>query len=217
MKLGLSRLALAGSLALAACAPARFAYAPVATTSADFAGNAAASYSVPQKAPSGEVHVAVLGVAEVRRPRSTFTDKAIRVSLVVENRSAERWLVDGAEQHVELVAHHVRTVLDVRSGDDGRPLLVEVPPGSTQWVDLLFLVPEGTDERLLGALEVLWSVRMGSGEHAARGTRFQKMLAPPTHRGVERTPDPYAPLDTMPSSESLAPGAPTPGPRAPGP
>lgn len=217
MKLGLSRFALAGAFVLAACAPARFAYAPVATTSADYAGNAAASYSVPREDPKGEVHVAVLGVAEVRRQRSAFTDKAVRVSLVVENRSAERWLVDGGEQHVELVAHHVRTVLDVRNDDDGRSPLVDVPPRSTQWVDLLFLVPDGTDERLLGAIDVLWSVRMGSGKRAAHATRFQRMLAPPTHRGVERTPDPYAPLDTMPSSESPGPGTAAPGPRMPGP
>jgi hypothetical protein len=218
MKLVVSPLVLAAALALTACAPARFSYAPVATTSADVAGMAAASYPVPSDAPNGEVHVAVLGVADVRRhPQSPWTEKAIRVSLVVSNRSSETWRVEGGDQHVELASRRVRTTLDAKVDDDGRELLVDVPPHSTRWVELLFLVPEETDSELLGAFDVSWSVRLGPAMRASRVTRFEKLLAPPAHKGVERAPDPYAPLDTMPSSDMPMPGSTPPARKAPPP
>lgn len=217
MKLELSRFVVAASLTLAACAPARFTYAPVATTSADLAGMAAAAYPVPGEAAAGDVHVAVLGVAEIRRhPRSPFTEKAIRVSLVVSNRSSSTWRVEGSEQHVELASHRVRTVLDAKTDGDGHEIVVDVPASSTRWVDLLFPVPDGTEEALLGTFDVQWTVRLGPGTRASRVTRFEKLRVAPAHKGVERTPDPYAPLDTMPSSDMPIPGS-TPPSRKPPP
>lgn len=205
MKLGLTPVLVA--VALAACAPARFTYAPVATTSADIAGMAAASYPVPSDAPEGDVHVAVLGVADVRRhPRSPWTEKAIRVSLVVSNRSTETWRVEGEAQHVELASRRTRMTLDANADAGGAAVLVDVPPHSTRWVELLFLVPEGTDDALLGAFDVSWSVRLGPSVHAARVTRFEKLLVPPAHKGVERAPDPYAPIDPMPRTDMPIPG-----------
>lgn len=196
MKLGLSSWLLALVIGASACGPAKFTYAPVATTSAEIAGMAAAVYPVTSPTGPGEVHVAVLDVMDARyRPHARMTHRALRVSVFVSNRSTTTWRLASNEQRLDLSGRRTRVLLDAEPDKTGLPRIVDIPPSSTRWVDLTFLVPDDADDRTLEKLELKWSVRFGLDSRVSRSTSFEKLLAPPAHVGVERPADTYSPTE----------------------
>jgi len=207
MKLGLSKWLFALVLGAMACGPAKFTYAPVATTSAEIAGMAAAVYPVRSPNGPGEVHIAVLDVMDARyKPHARMTRRALRVSVFVSNRSTTTWRLESNEQRIELSGRRTRVSIDAEPDKSGKHRVVDIPPSSTRWVDLTFLVPDDADDTMLEKFELTWSVRLGPEARLSRLTSFEKLLAPPAHVGVERPADAYSPTEPPGS-----PGMPLPG------
>jgi hypothetical protein len=174
------RLRELGSVAAAAlvcCAPARYFYAPVQTTSADLEGAPAAIYEMPSDSPRGDVRIAMLGVAALRPGGlEDSTLSAIHVALAVSNRSNERWTVDPSEGHLTLVMNHERSDIYATTAEIARTSPVVIPPRSTRTIDLYFPLPLTLQkENKLPPFEVVWSVHIGSRAITQR-TPFQRFL-----------------------------------------
>ncbi len=191
-----------------ACTAPRFAYAPVAITSAEVGGLAAATYAIPSDDPKGEVNVVVPGLVLDLRGRRNDPKKlrVLHVSLAVSNHSGSTWRVEPAAQHVELASRRVRVTLDAMPEIEGRSATVDIPPASTRWVDLAFPLPEEADDDLLSSIEVTWAVLIGADTYATHRTRFERLRLPPATLDREQLPT-YRPSQPMPS-QSPAPYSP---------
>lgn len=180
MKLSLLTSILA-AVALSACAPTRYSYAPVTTTSAELAGASAAVYGMPPGAPSGDVRIAMLGVTSMG-PIGTHevgTD-AIHLALAVSNRSDEAWTVDPSEQHLTLTLKRQRSEIYATSSDAARSSTVVVLPRSTRMIDLYFPLPiQFQKEDAPPPFEVVWTVHAG-GRAVTQRTPFQRFIISPT-------------------------------------
>lgn len=222
----LSTVALAAAAALAGCSPAEYEYAPVTTprgvasgtvTSAELAGTSAVSYAVPASAPRGDVLVSSFGIAP--RPAGsavTAPPRSLHLALVVANRSDAAWRVDAAEQRIEVSRRTTRVIIDAVA-DDAKPRgVVDVPAGSTRWIDLYFPLPAESDEEseLLG-FDVLWTVRVGPTETATERTRFLRAPADVVAGAAPRQPEMFVPAEPPPSSLGPGPGSAPPNRRAP--
>lgn len=181
MKLCLLTAAVLTSVALSACAPTRYAYAPVTTTSADLAGASAAVYAMPPGAPRGDVRVAMFGVTSLG-PIGTHEpgSDAIHVGLAVSNRSDETWTVDPSEQHLTLTLKRQRSDIYATSGETPRSGAVLVPPRSTRTIDLYFPLPiQFHKEDAPPPFDVTWTVHAG-GRAVTQRTPFQRFIVSPT-------------------------------------
>ena len=99
-----------GSVLVAAfllgCAQERYVYGPVRTTGAEIAGAPAASYEIPSGAPRGSMRLAMMGLSTLRSVHiEDSTLRAVRLALVVSNRSDETWTVDLAHQRIDVPTH----------------------------------------------------------------------------------------------------------------
>ncbi len=212
MKLCLFAAAAIASVALFACEPTRYAYAPVTTTSADLAGTSAAVYGVPPAAPRGDVRVAMMGISSLTaaegapgsrdRGDEVRTD-AIHIGLAVSNRSDEPWTVDPSEQHLMLTTKKQRSDIWATNREMALSGPVIVPPRSTRMVDLYFPLPiEFKKEDAPPPFEVVWTVHAG-GQPVVRRTSFQRfVVSPAPEPGSDvRTPD-----DVGNPTDQLLPG-----------
>lgn len=165
------------AVAILACAPARYVYAPVMTTGADVRGAPGAVYKMPPGSPRGDVRLAMLGVAELRPGGlADSTLRAIHVAFVVSNRSDEHWTVDPSEEHLTLM-NHERNDIYATTVEIARPSKVDVPPQSTRSIDLYFPLPlQLRRESKLPSFDVVWTVHTGSRAITQR-TPFQRFLA----------------------------------------
>ena len=179
MKLCLLTAAFLTSVALS-CAPTRYSYAPVTTSSAELAGASAAVYGMPPDSPRGDVRIAMLGVTSMG-PVGTHEpgSDAIHVALAVSNRSDETWTVDPSEQHLTLTLKRQRSDIYATSGQV--PLTtVLVPPRSTRMIDLYFPLPiQFQKEDAPPPFEVIWTVHAG-GRDVTQRTPFQRFIVSPT-------------------------------------
>ena len=174
----LRHLGAVAAVAFVACAPARYVYAPVMTTSADLEGAPAAVYKMPPGWPRGDVRLAMLGVVELRPGGlSDSTLRAIHVALAVSNRSDEHWTVDPSEEHLTLVMNHERSEIYATTAEIARAPTVDVPPLSTRSIGLYFPLPfQLQKEGKLPSFDVVWTVHTGSSAITER-TPFQRFLA----------------------------------------
>ena len=181
MKRYLCAAVVVGAVLLAGCAPDRYAYAPVTTSSADIDGASAAVYGVPPDAPRGEVRVAMLGVAAAPGLGAQETrSRAIHVALAVSNRADEPWTVDPSEQRLSFTAKRERTDVYAMTSDAARAGPVLVPARSTRVIDLYFALPIQIErESAPPPFELRWTVHAGSRSITQR-TPFQRFLVAPT-------------------------------------
>jgi outer membrane murein-binding lipoprotein Lpp len=172
----------AGVVLLAGCAPDRYAYAPVTTSSADLEGASAAVYGVPPDAPRGEVRVAMLGVASAPAlgGAQETRSRAIHVALAVSNRADEPWTIDPSEQRLIFTAKRERSDVYAMTSDASRAGPVLVPARATRVIDLYFALPIQLEkESAPPPFELRWTVHAGSQSITQR-TPFQRFLVAPT-------------------------------------
>lgn len=168
------------AVAFLGCAPTRYVYTPVMTTSAELEGAPAAVYEMPSGSSRGDVRVAMVGVAALRPGGlKDSTLRAIHVALAVSNRSDEHWTVDPSEEHLSLVMNHELSDIYATTAEITRAPTVDVPPGSTRSIDLYFPLPlqlQLQKENKLPSFDVVWTVHTGSRAITQR-TPFQRFLA----------------------------------------
>ena len=176
----LRSLGVVAAVAFLGCAPTRYVYAPVRTTSADLEGASAAVYEIPPGSPRGDVRLAMLGVASLRPGGlSDSTLRAIHIALAVSNRSDEHWTVDPSEERLTLTMRHERSDIYATTAEIARATTVDVPPRSTRLFDLYFPLPIQLEkENELPSFDVFWTVHIGSRAITQR-TPFQRFLAEP--------------------------------------
>jgi hypothetical protein len=210
----LRALAVALVLSPAACAPTRYAYAPVTSTttstSAELVGHPAADYAFPPGSPHGRVRLATFGVAQVTATSPWF----FHLRMVATNQGDEPWTIDKNEQRLQLAigddgkrSASVQPTTDV----DGSPARVEVAPGETKTVDLYFpRAPGARDAAEVPAFETIWTVHVGS-RAITIATPFERFLASGAAKNVPR-PEHRYPLDdpttNATSPENRLPGTP---------
>lgn len=167
-------LALALALASTACAQQlRYSYAPTTLSSADLAGHAATVIEIPPEAPRGDLRIASLGIAELPM-------RALFVRFVVRNDSEETWVLDEAEQTLELPEHDSRVLLPAVSPDNTRPPVLTVLPHHVGTADVTFAVGR-RDEGDVGAFSVHWVLRT-DGRAIGGHADFTRRLEPVTPR-----------------------------------
>ena len=206
-KLSLLTAAVITAVAVSACAPTRYSYAPVTTTSADLEGASAAVYGMPPEAPRGDVRIAMLGVSSMS-PIGTQESKsdAIHVALSVSNRSDETWTVDPSEQRITLTLKRQRSELYATTGDGRSTTAVSVLPRSTKVINLYFPLPiQFQKEDAPPPFDVLWTVHAG-GRAVTQRTPFQRFIVSPTPQEERdlRKPEDFHDTDRL-----------VPGPEAP--
>lgn len=206
MKLCLLTAAVIAAVALSGCAPTRYSYAPVTTSSADLEGASAAVYGMPPESPRGDVRIAMLGVSSMS-PMGTQESKsdAIHVALSISNRSDETWTVDPSEQHLTLTLKRERSDIYATTGD-GRSTTVSVLPRSTRVINLYFPLPiQLQKEDAPPPFDVIWTVH-AAGRAVTQRTPFQRFIVSPTPQEERdlRRPEDFHDTDRL-----------TPGPEAP--
>lgn len=183
-------LAAVAALAVAACGPTRYSYAPVTTTSADIVGHPAAEYPFPPDTPHGRVRLATFGIAQLARDGARF----FHVRMNATNDGTQTWSVEKSQQIVEIAAGDERqrkTHVHATTEADQSADHVEVTPGTTQTIDLFFPLPPALrDAAEIPAFEVIWSVREGS-ESFATATPFTRFLASGPAFSTPRAPPNY--------------------------
>ncbi|MDB5218553.1 MAG: hypothetical protein JWO86_6480 [Myxococcaceae bacterium] len=172
--------AVVAALALTACTPTRYGYAPVTTTSAELEGSSAAVYAMPPDAPRGEVRIAMLGVAESSTPGMQETrSRKIHVALAVSNRADETWTVDPSEQRLTLTNNRERSDVYATTRNDAGSSSVIVPPRSTRVIDLYFPVPiQLQKDDALPPFDIRWTVH-AAGRSITQRTPFERFLVAP--------------------------------------
>jgi hypothetical protein len=163
-----------GLVILLACTPTEYLYAPVRTTSAEIVDTAATMHFVPPDDPRGDLRIGILGIEDIRRiGRRGKTDfvHVVRVRMTVANRSNERWILHGSEQRILAGRVELRATSETFDAD---PML-DVPPGRTAALDLLFALPMSLETRELGAFDLAWAIHLGSRVHTER-TAFERFL-----------------------------------------
>lgn len=206
MKLCLLTAAFLTSVALSACAPTRYSYAPVTTTSAELAGASAAVYGMPPGAPRGDVRVAMLGITSMG-PVGTHEpgSDAIHVALAVSNRSDETWTVDPSEQHLTLTLKRQRSDIYATTRGGVSPSgTVLVLPRSTRMINLYFPLPiQFQKEDAPPPFDVIWTVHAG-GRAVTQRTPFQRFIISPTpdeERDLRKPEDLHESEHLLPGSE----------------
>lgn len=174
-------IALAAAVILGACAPTRFVYAPVSTTSGEVEGAPAVVYDLPPGDASGDVRVAMLGIATLE-PAGGIQDstlRAIHVALEVRNRSDGLWTIDPGEAHLALTSDRARSEIYATSSQVRALPRVDVAPRAQATVHLYFPLPlHLRTERTLPGFDVIWTLRMGTRAVTER-TQFQRFVAAP--------------------------------------
>jgi hypothetical protein len=174
----------AAVLAAAACGPPRYVYAPATVTSAEIAGTAALSYSIPPGAPRGELRVATLGITELADAR------AIHVRIEVKNRSDEVWRVDGHDQLADIGVVRRPRLLSAIGEDLTSPPAIAIGPGETGELDVFFMLPPDIALDTPVSFDAIVLVRTGE-RFVTQRAHFERFLAAPAEppiREENRTP-----------------------------
>lgn len=155
----MTTLLLSGTLGLVCCA-SRSIYAPVVTTNATVAGVPAVDYPIPSPSATGDIRLAALGIANVHPAAApTTTAKAVRLRMIATNRSEGTWSVLTREQRLALGGAVVLGAGDGIADHGASPLVVNVAPGQTRTIDLVFLLPPAFQAAAnRPAFDLLWAV-----------------------------------------------------------
>lgn len=153
-----SALAVAFAFGLIACAPTRYAYAPVTTTSAEIVGHPAAEVPFPPESPHGRVRLATFGIAQVAEDGPRYFH--VRMSATADGK--EPWVIERKEQVADIAIEDGpdRTARVAAATDVARsPARIEITPGTTGSIDLFFPLPPGAkDAAEVPAIRVTWTV-----------------------------------------------------------
>jgi hypothetical protein len=172
-----------GVVVLLACAPTQYVYAPVRTTAAEIGETTAAVHFAPPDAPRGDLRVGVVGIDDLP-PQATsglsrtamhqaHGRRAIRVRVLIANRSDERWTFHGSEQRI------VAGRADLRAQSEALDVApsIDIAPGARETVDLLFPLPASLERpNDLAAFDLVWTLHLGGRVHTER-TAFERFLA----------------------------------------
>lgn len=151
------------AVAALACAPPRYTYSPVATTtttSADLAG--AAATETPLR--GGLVRMAALGVGNVTAPAGSgiADQRVLFVRMYLENKSSDEWVVDEAELRMETVRRGETIASYATTPTAVRPPIVKIASSASATLDLLFPLPLGVeDAAALPSFDIVWTVHAG--------------------------------------------------------
>jgi hypothetical protein len=140
-------------------------------------------YQIPAGAPTGEVQVLSLGVAELLVPSLIGTERFVHMRIAAFNRQDERaWELDAREQSLQLPD---RTAAEPRFAEaNGKPgpARLTLRRGERGYLDLFFAV----EDDLHPSLTLLgWLVRRGQGAVAAT-TVFERLPMPAERYGHYR-------------------------------
>ena len=136
---------------------------------------AAVGYQVPVEAPTGEVQVLSLGVAELPVPSLIGEAKFVHVRLAVTNSRDDRdWVVDARDQYLGLADGTTLSPGFAESNAGAGPPRLTLPRGVRGYLDLFFPVEDGADA---ASTSLNWLVRRGKGVIVAT-TTFERLPAP---------------------------------------
>ncbi|AKU98877.1 hypothetical protein AKJ09_05541 [Labilithrix luteola] len=185
MRRGLVALFSFASLAFVACAPTRYEYAPVATTSGVMPGVPSVDYKVPGSG-QGDVRLGAVGITTIPSPgvADVAGIRAAHLRMTVTNRSGQTWTVDGSEQRLEL---EKRQPIVAALGSNGAYApTVAIAPGMTQSIDLYFPLPADQQKVTeLPKFSAIWTVRTG-GQPLTERTSFERVIAQPAPSPPQR-------------------------------
>lgn len=178
-------LASFASLVIVACAPTRYEYAPVATTSGELVGVPSVDRKV-RGSEEGNVRLGAVGIDTIPSPgvADVAGVRAAHLRLTVTNRSTQTWTVEGAEQR--LVLDKGETITAALGNNGTYAHTVAVAPGVTQSIDLYFPLP--ADQRKASELpkfRAIWTVRTG-GRPLTEQTSFERVIAEPAPSPPQR-------------------------------
>jgi hypothetical protein len=179
----LAALSLLGTFALASCYR-DFNYVPATSSNAVVAGIPAVDYPIPPDAPTGDIRLATLGVADVHPTDApNGIAKAIHLRMIATNKGPDDWTIDAREQRLVIAG-----AVQVRAGDafpDRKtdPPIVHVGPGKKETVDLFFLLPQTLEKGPnRPELDVLWTVHTPTRTIEQR-TSFDRLRSEPAYDG----------------------------------
>jgi hypothetical protein len=168
-----------------------YVYRPTEYATSRLRGHAAARYDVPPERPEGSVRVASFGVARVTRVRATATDlRAMHVRMVVENNSAQPWLVDTGRLTAAVRGAAPVRPAAVRSEAQDLPRAT-VPAGGARTLDLFFPLP--ADAQAAGKIpsfDFSWEVQTDDRAIAER-TPFERLNVVPYYASAGPFLGPY--------------------------
>lgn len=185
MRLAHTALASFALLAVVACAPTRYEYAPVATTSGELVGVPSVDRKVPGS-EEGNVRLGAVGITTIPSPgvADVAGIRAAHLRLTVTNRSTQTWTVEGAEQR--LVLEKGEPIVAALGNNGAYAPTVAIPPGVTQSIDLYFrLPPEQQKASELPKFSAIWTVRTG-GRPLTEQTSFERVIAQPAPSPPQR-------------------------------
>jgi hypothetical protein len=136
---------------------------------------AAVGYAVPVEAPTGEVQIVSLGIADLPRPSRIGTERYVHMRLAAHNQTdALPWVLDSRDQLIELPSGATLPPRFAESSNPASAAHVVLPPGQRGYLDLFFQVEDGFDPAWAS---LVWKVRRGSGMIVAR-TVFERLPDP---------------------------------------
>jgi hypothetical protein len=157
---------------------------PVTLTSAEIAGQEAASYPVPALVPHGSVRIVSFGMTDVR-PQNLPHTRAQAMRLVVSNESQESWSVDARVQALVFDDGQAATP-EYALAIGGAPPIVVVPAGTTRAIDLFFPLPDSAQTpSTLPRFDAVWSVRTPGHVVTGRTPFARSPVRPRAYANVE--------------------------------
>jgi hypothetical protein len=120
---------------------------------------AAVGYRVPVEAPTGDVQVLSLGVANLPVPSLIGTERFVHLRLAAVNEQDEQdWVLDARDQVLQLSNGERLTARFAEPSGGARPARITLRRGQRGYLDLFFAVDDDPDWTSLA-----WVVRRGAG------------------------------------------------------
>ena len=136
---------------------------------------AVVGYAVPVEAPTGEVQILSLGMADLPRPSRIGTDRYLHLRLAAHNqKDGLPWVLDSRDQLVELPGGVTLPPRFAQSSNPDSAAHVVLTLGQRGYLDLFFQVDDDFDPPWAS---LAWKLRRGGGMIFAR-TVFERLPDP---------------------------------------
>ena len=133
---------------------------------------AAVGYAVPVEAPTGEVQILSLGIADLPRPSGIGTDRFVHMRLAAHNqKDGLPWVLDSRDQLIELPGGVTLPPRFAESSNPASAAHVVLTLAQRGYLDLFFQVEDDFDPAWTS---LVWKLRRGTGMIVAR-TVFERL------------------------------------------